>query len=102
MNLRNLDTMDARDWIILRLLKLCAESMAHKHPDFSKAALWVANNIDIWHPSKVPETLHATLRHETTQDLYIAQQWMQPTDLDGLVPFEALLVSVQTNDAELT
>ena len=48
--LRNIDTMDEKDWIILRLMRVCA--MADKQKplltrDFSKALMWVSKNFDI-------------------------------------------------------
>ena len=103
MTLRNLDTMDAKDWIILRLLKVRAnERDTRLHPDVVKALDWAGRNINMWESAKVPETLHASLKHEAAQDKYIYSQWTAPTTVDEVVPFEALLTSVQQNDQDYT
>ena len=36
--------MDAKDWIILRLMRAIAKGTASRnHPDFQKTCLWMAN-----------------------------------------------------------
>ena len=102
MTLRNLDTMDAKDWIILRLMRLVAETPSRLHPDFSKAARWLTDNIDIWASRSVVDALNSTRAREAAQDIFIAQQWVRPTAVDEVVPFEALLISVQQNDQDYT
>ena len=100
MTLRNLDTMDTKDWIILRLMRLVAETPSRLHPDFSKAAWWLADNIDIWTRGGVVDVLNSTRTREAARDIFIAQQWARPTTVDEVVPFEALLTSVQQNDQD--
>jgi len=98
---RNIDTMDAKDWIILRLLKLCTLAPQLRGAnDFANAAFWVANNIDIFTdgPRSVHAALRAAIARENTANEYICTQWPQPDSVDAIVPFEALLTSVQTND----
>lgn len=102
--LRNIDTMDAKDWIILRLLRLCAiNQQARVSSDFSRTTVWVANNIDIFShehtPRDVALALHNDVKRQEQADRYIYAQWPQPDHIDALVPFEALLVSVQSNDS---
>ncbi len=100
--MRNIDTMDAKDWIILRLLRVCAyQTQARNDPDFVKAAYWAARNIAIFGTGPgyyASSALATTLAKEKEADLYIYKQWPQPDDADSIVPFEALLTSVQTND----
>ncbi len=99
--MRNVDTMDAKDWIILRLLKLCASApQTRTSPDFAKTAYWAATNLDVLAcgAQSVATVLHETLARERAADLYIYEQWPRPDSIDAIVPFEALLTSVQTND----
>ena len=99
---RTIDTMDAKDWIILRLLRVCARADTERPrftSDFTRTVFWASNNFDMNHCTPVQEALHADIKRQDAADRYIYKQWTEPTDLDSLVPFEALLTSVQTNDA---
>lgn len=43
----NYEDMDARDWIILRLL-LAMEPAQRRTPEFSRVVLWASENLDVW------------------------------------------------------
>lgn len=46
---RNALTMDTKDWIIMRLMRVIAESSVNLtcHLDYCNAALWIAHNIEM-------------------------------------------------------
>lgn len=102
--LRNIDTMDEKDWIILRLMRVCA--MADKQKplltrDFSKALMWMSKNFDVL-DGGLSRTLRADDERRDAADLYLHEQYKfpEPLHVDHFVPMTALLVSAQTNDNE--
>ena len=103
--LRTIDTMDAKDWIILRLLRVCAaadQRPARHTSDFIRAVNWAAHNLDILDScgsKDISLALNNDIKRQDDADRYIYAQWSTPDHIDALVPFEALLTSVQTNDA---
>ena len=101
---RLINTLDANDWIILRLLTLCARnSQLRCASDVQKAIEWIARGPLGYGSEKeldeINTVLHADINWQAEVNKYLCAQFVQPVDLDGLVPFEAFLTSVQTNDA---
>jgi len=101
---RLINTLDAKDWIILRLLTLCARNQQLRSAtDVNKAIEWIARSplgdgsgkeLD-----EIRDILQADVDWRAEVNKYLCAQFVQPEDLDGLVPFEAFLTSVQANDA---
>lgn len=45
---RDAETMDSKDWIILRLMREMATSSLTDSIEYHKTTLWIAANLDIW------------------------------------------------------
>ena len=101
---RLINTLDAKDWIVLRLLTLCVRnSQLRCASDVQKAIEWIARGPLGTGPEKeldeIRDILQTDVDWQAEVNKYLYAQFVQPVDLDGLVPFEAFLTSVQTNDA---
>lgn len=45
---RNAQTMDAKDWIILRLMNAMVHGGMQRHPEYAQAARWAYTNLDLF------------------------------------------------------
>lgn len=96
MTKRTIDTMDEKDWIILRLMRACGQANPRSQPDFIEGALWLDAQLDLYNYTPGGDLMQALKADDERRrpiDLYHCGQWANQ-------PFEAYITSVMVNDNE--
>jgi hypothetical protein len=91
--------MDAKDWIILRLMVLITRDKSSTSKlrfslDYSKTALWLEKNVDIWKMPGVVEELDASLIRESAE----AQKRLDALIVERINALEDERVEAQLRD----
>lgn len=61
---RNAQTMDAKDWIILRLMNAMVHGGMQRHPEYAQAARWAYTNLDLFRPYDGANPIEALKQEE--------------------------------------
>lgn len=62
--IRNAQTMDAKDWIILRLMNAMVHGGMQRHPEYAQAARWAYTNLDLFRPYDGANPIEALKQEE--------------------------------------